>query len=175
MGDASDNIPGCPGVGEKTAVKLLQQFGSIDVMLTRTDELKGALKTKIEDNREQIIFSRFLATIKIDVPVEFNEKELEVEPINEPALRALFEELEFRTMTTAKFGNGFTSFPPDQPLPRVGFAKPKPTGQMSLFDEPAAEEKPKETEAKPEKEPEAKPEKEPNAKPEEPVWVPPLK
>ena len=144
MGDASDNIPGCPGVGEKTAVKLLQQFGSIDVMLTRTDELKGALKTKIEDNREQIIFSRFLATIKIDVPVEFNEKELEVEPINEPALRALFEELEFRTMTTAKFGNGFTSFPPDQPLPRVGFAKPKPTGQMSLFDEPAAEEKPKE-------------------------------
>jgi len=144
MGDASDNIPGCPGVGEKTAVKLLQQFGSIDVMLTRTDELKGALKTKIEENREQIIFSRFLATIKIDVPVEFNEKELEVEPINEPALRALFEELEFRTMTTAKFGNGFTSFPPDQPLPRVGFAKPKPTGQMSLFDEPAAEEKPKE-------------------------------
>ncbi len=144
MGDASDNIPGCPGVGEKTAVKLLQQFGSIDVMLTRTDELKGALKTKIEDNKEQIIFSRFLATIKIDVPVEFNEKELEVEPINEPALRALFEELEFRTMTTAKFGNGFTSFPPDQPLPRVGFAKPKPTGQMSLFDEPAAEEKPKE-------------------------------
>lgn len=145
MGDASDNIPGCPGVGEKTAVKLLQQFGSIDVMLTRTDELKGALKTKIEENREQIIFSRFLATIKIDVPVEFNEKDLEVEPINEPALRALFEELEFRTMTTAKFGNGFTSFPPDQPLPRVGFSKPKPTGQMSLFDEPvAAEEKPKE-------------------------------
>jgi len=144
MGDASDNIPGCPGVGEKTAVKLLQQFGSIDDLLTRTDELKGALKTKIEENREQIVFSRFLATIKIDVPVEFNEKELEVEPINEPALRALFEELEFRTMTTAKFGNGFTSFPPDQPLPRVGFAKPKPTGQMSLFDEPAAEEKPKE-------------------------------
>jgi DNA polymerase I len=144
MGDASDNIPGCPGVGEKTAVKLLQQFGSIDVMLTRTEELKGALKTKIEENREQIIFSRFLATIKIDVPVEFNEKDLEVEPINEPALRALFEELEFRTMTTAKFGNGFTSFPPDQPLPRVGFAKPKPTGQMSLFDEPAAEDKPKE-------------------------------
>ena len=154
MGDASDNIPGCPGVGEKTAVKLLQQFGSIDVMLTRTDELKGALKTKIEDNREQIIFSRFLATIKIDVPVEFNEKELEVEPINEPALRALFEELEFRTMTTAKFGNGFTSFPPDQPLPRVGFAKPKPTGQMSLFDEPAAEEKPKE---KPKEKPAAQP------------------
>src|SRR5665647_1074223 len=144
MGDASDNIPGCPGVGEKTAVKLLQQFGSIDVLLTRTDELKGALKTKIEENREQIIFSRFLATIKIDVPVEFNEKELEVEPINEPALRALFEELEFRTMTTAKFGNGFTSFPPDQPLPRVGFAKPKLTGQMSLFDEPAVDEKPKE-------------------------------
>ncbi|MDD4490341.1 MAG: 5'-3' exonuclease H3TH domain-containing protein, partial [Paludibacter sp.] len=69
MGDSSDNIPGCPGVGEKTAVKLLNEFGSIDALLTRTNELKGALKTKVEENIEQIKFSKFLATIKIDVPI----------------------------------------------------------------------------------------------------------
>lgn len=134
MGDASDNIPGCPGVGEKTAVKLLQEFGSIDTLLSRTNELKGALKTKIEENKEQIIFSRFLATIKIDVPITFDEKSLEVEPRNESELRTLFDELEFRTMS-AKLGNPFTSFPPDQPLSSIQFTKPKPTGQMSLFDD----------------------------------------
>ena len=135
MGDASDNIPGCPGVGEKTAVKLLQQFGSIDALLGRTDELKGALKVKIEENKEQIIFSRFLATIKIDVPITFDEDSLVLEQRNEPALRALFDELEFRTMSN-KLGNNFTSLPPDQPLPTIGFAKPKPAhGQMSLFDD----------------------------------------
>jgi len=137
MGDASDNIPGCPGVGEKTAVKLLKEFGSIDALLARTEELKGALKTKIEENKEQIIFSRFLATIKIDVPISFDEKSLEIEPRNEPELRALFDELEFRTMS-AKLGNPFTSLPPDHPLPSIAFARPKPNGQMSLFDEPEA-------------------------------------
>jgi DNA polymerase I len=137
MGDSADNIPGCPGVGEKTAVKLLKEFGSIDALLQRTDELKGALKTKIEANKEQIIFSRFLATIKIDVPVDFDEKSLEVEPRNEAALKTLFDELEFRTMS-AKIGvNPFTSLPPDQPVSSIGFAKKKKqTGQMSLFDEP---------------------------------------
>jgi len=134
MGDASDNIPGCPGVGEKTAVKLLKEFGNIDTLLTRTDELKGALKTKIEENKEQIIFSRFLATIKIDVPITFDEKSLEIEPRNETELRTLFDELEFRTMS-AKLGNPFTSFPPDQPMPAIRLAKPKHAGQMSLFDD----------------------------------------
>jgi len=134
MGDASDNIPGCPGVGEKTAVKLLKEFGSIDTLLSRTDELKGALKTKIEENKEQIIFSRFLATIKVDVPVDFDEKSLEIEPRNETELRALFDELEFRTMS-AKMATPFSSFPPDQPLPSIRQVKPKPVGQMSLFDE----------------------------------------
>lgn len=133
MGDASDNIPGCPGVGEKTAVKLLKEFGSIDTLLTRTDELKGALKTKIEENREQIIFSRFLATIKIDVPITFDEKSLELEPRNEPELKALFDELEFRTMSS-KIANPFTSFPPGQPVSTIKPAKPKQTAQMSLFD-----------------------------------------
>ena len=137
MGDSADNIPGCPGVGEKTAVKLLKEFGSIDVLLTRTNELKGALKTKIEENKEQIIFSRFLATIRIDVPVDFDEKSLELEPRNEPELRALFDELEFRTMSAKMGVNPFTSLPPDQPVSTIAFAKPKKqTGQMSLFDEP---------------------------------------
>ena len=141
MGDASDNIPGCPGVGEKTAVKLLKEFGSIDVLLQRTDELKGALKTKIEENKEQIIFSRFLATIKIDVPVDFDEKSLELEPRNEPELKALFDELEFRTMSSKIGTNPFSSLPPDQTQNTITFAKPKsPSGQMSLFDEPEKEE-----------------------------------
>jgi len=136
MGDASDNIPGCPGVGEKTAVKLLKEFGSIDVLLGRTDELKGALRTKIEANKEQIIFSRFLATIKIDVPIDFDEKSLEIESRNEPELRALFDELEFRTMSAKVGTNPFSSLPPDQSLPSIGFAKTKKsTGQMSLFDD----------------------------------------
>ncbi|HRZ98983.1 MAG TPA: DNA polymerase, partial [Paludibacter sp.] len=107
----------------------------IDTLLSRTDELKGALKTKVEANKELIIFSRFLATIKIDVPVEFNEKSLEIEPVNEPALRALFEELEFRTMTDSKFKKPFSSLPPDEFSNSVQFARPKsPAGQTSLFD-----------------------------------------
>jgi len=139
MGDASDNIPGCPGVGEKTAVKLLQQFGSIDGLLAHTDELKGALKIKIEENKEQIIFSRFLATIKTDVPIEFNEKSLEIEPVNEQDLRELFEELEFRSMAT-KLGNSTAIQPSGDQVSKPKTAKIKPTGQLSLFDTPETEE-----------------------------------
>jgi DNA polymerase-1 len=140
MGDSSDNIPGCPGVGEKTAVKLLKEFGSIDVLLTRTDELKGALKTKVEENKEQIVFSKFLATIRIDVPIEFNELDYVVDPVNETNLKSLFDELEFRTMLANKFGNVFSSLPPDQPVSRIQFAAPKSQhGQMSLFEEDSPE------------------------------------
>lgn len=137
MGDSSDNIPGCPGVGEKTAVKLLSEFGSIDSLLERTNELKGALKTKIEENKDKIIFSRFLATIKIDVPVTFDEKALEVEPANDVELKNLFDELEFRTMSANKFGKAFTSLPPDQPVSSIGFKTTKKSNQglMSLFDD----------------------------------------
>jgi DNA polymerase I len=136
MGDKSDNIPGCPGIGEVNAVKLLRQFGSIDELLNRTDEITGANKKKIEENKEQIIFSRFLATIKIDVPIIFDEKSLVLEPRNEAALRDLFDELEFRTMSAKLGATPFTSFPPDASLPTIGFAKKRPTAQMSLFDEP---------------------------------------
>ena len=97
MGDSSDNIPGCPGVGEKTAVKLIKEFGNIDTLLQNTDKLKGALKKKVEENGELIRMSRYLATIKTDAPIELDLKSLEVvEPDNEK-LEKLFEELEFKT------------------------------------------------------------------------------
>lgn len=98
MGDSSDNIPGCPGVGEKTAQKLISEFGSIENLLEHTDQLKGALKTKVETNREMITFSKFLATIKIDVPIELDMKALVREEPNEEELRKIFEEMEFRTL-----------------------------------------------------------------------------
>ena len=98
MGDAADNIPGCPGVGEKTAVKLIQQFGSIEQLLEKTSELKGALKKKIEDNAEQIIFSKFLATIKTDVPISFEIEKLRISEPNYAELKKIFDELEFKTL-----------------------------------------------------------------------------
>lgn len=133
VGDASDNIPGCPGVGPVAATKLLKEFGSIENLLQNTNKLKGSLKDKIENNKEQIEFSRFLATIKIDVPINVDEKILELEPRNDEALKVLFNELEFRTMS-AKI---FSSLPPDAPTTTIAFAKPKaaPKGQMSLFDD----------------------------------------
>jgi DNA polymerase-1 len=154
MGDASDNIPGCPGVGEKTAAKLLKEFGSIDNLLANTNELKGALKTKVEENREQILFSRYLATIKIDVPSEFIIENYVAKPLNEPELKALFDELEFRTMSQNKFGKVFSSLPPDEQVSRIGFTKPKSHPmQTSLFDVADEPEKPvtKKTETQPQK------------------------
>ena len=98
MGDSADNFPGCPGVGEKTAVKLLNEFGSIEQLLNRTSELKGALKTKIEEHVDDIKMSKFLATIKTDVPIELNLDELKISEPNEEALGLLMEELEFKTL-----------------------------------------------------------------------------
>jgi DNA polymerase I len=98
MGDSADNIPGCPGVGAKTAQKLIAEFGSIENIIANSDSLKGALKTKIENNVQQILDSKFLATIKTDVPVEFDEKSLVREPLNEEALTKIFQELEFRQL-----------------------------------------------------------------------------
>ena len=98
MGDSSDNIPGCPGVGEKTAQKLIAQFGSIENMLENTDELKGALKTKVEENREKILFSKFLATIKTDVPIELDMKALKREAPDEEKLTTLLDFYELRAL-----------------------------------------------------------------------------
>ena len=98
MGDAADNFPGCPGVGEKTAAKLIGQFGNIDQLLAHTSELKGALKTKVENHVDDIRLSLFLATIKTDVPVELNLDELKVSHPNEEELGRLLEELEFKSL-----------------------------------------------------------------------------
>lgn len=97
MGDTADNVPGCPGVGEKTAIKLVKQFGGIDELLAHTDQLKGAQKKKVEENVEQIRFSKFLVTIKTDVPIELNLDELSRREANTEVLRPIYEELEFRS------------------------------------------------------------------------------
>ena len=107
MGDSSDNIPGCPGIGEKTAVKLINEFGGIDGLLANTGKLKGALKEKVENNIEQIKFSRLLATIKTDVPIELDMEQLKFTQPDAARLTGLFEDLEFRTLI-AKFKNRST-------------------------------------------------------------------
>ena len=98
MGDTADNFPGCPGVGEKTAAKLINQFGGIDNMLQHTDEIKGKLREKVENAVEDIKMSKFLATIRTDVPMQLDLEELKVEQPDEAKLRSIFEELEFRTL-----------------------------------------------------------------------------
>ena len=98
MGDTADNFPGCPGVGEKTAVKLINEFGTVESLISRTEELKGALKTKVETHVEDIKMSKFLATIKTDVPIELNLDELKVSEPNEAELSHLLDELEFKTL-----------------------------------------------------------------------------
>ncbi|MEX2513313.1 MAG: DNA polymerase I [Cyclobacteriaceae bacterium] len=104
MGDAVDNIPGIPGIGAKTAVKMLKQFGSIEELIKNTDQLKGKQKENVENFAQQGILSKELATIMQDVPIAFDEKELTYEPPNEEKLKALFAELEFRTLTKRVFG-----------------------------------------------------------------------
>ena len=98
MGDSSDNIPGCKGVGEKTAVQLLQQFGSIDNLLANTDQLKGALQRKVQEQVEDIRFSYFLATIKTDVPIEFDAQALVCQEKDWDKLAPLYRELEFNSL-----------------------------------------------------------------------------
>ena len=98
MGDAADNFPGCPGVGEKTAVKLINEFGSVDELISHTDQLKGALKKKVEEHVDDILLSKTLATIKTDVPVILDLEKLEVTEPDESQLRKIFEELEFKTL-----------------------------------------------------------------------------
>ena len=98
MGDTADNIPGCPGIGEKTAQKLIAEFGSIENLLANTDKLKGALKKKVEENKDKINFSKYLATIKTDVPIKLNMYELAKKDPDKETLRNIFTKLEFRTL-----------------------------------------------------------------------------
>ena len=138
MGDASDNIPGCPGVGEKTAQKLITQFGSIENLLAHTDQLKGALKTKVETNKEQIVFSKFLATIRTDVPIKLDMQALVREEPDKEALRKIFEELEFRTLIDRVLGKDAT--PP--PSPSLS-----DTSALPLFAQASAKQKETKSEA----------------------------
>ncbi|MBR1400995.1 MAG: DNA polymerase I [Prevotella sp.] len=98
MGDSADNFPGCPGVGEKTAVKLINEFGNVDNLLANTNQLKGKMREKVENAMEDIKMSKFLATIKTDVPIKLNLEDLKVTPPNEEELRRIFSELEFKSL-----------------------------------------------------------------------------
>ena len=105
MGDASDNIPGCPGVGEKTAMKLIQDFGSVENLLAQTDQLKGALQKKVTENTEQIRLSKWLATISTEVPVTLDMEALAIQEPDKERLKALFDDLEFRALTQKMFAS----------------------------------------------------------------------
>lgn len=98
MGDASDNVPGCPGVGPKTAITLIKKYHSIEGIYNHLHELKGKLKEGLEINKEQVLFSKFLVTIKKDVPIELDEEKLKRKEIDKTALKKIFDELEFRTL-----------------------------------------------------------------------------
>lgn len=99
MGDSADNFPGCPGVGEKTAVKLIAQFGTVENMLAHTDQIKGKLREKVEAAVDDIKMSKFLATIRTDVPIDFNLEDLKVNEPNVEELTRIFNELEFKSLT----------------------------------------------------------------------------
>lgn len=134
MGDSSDNIPGCPGVGEKTAQKLLEEYGSIENLLENTDKLKGALQKRVTENAEQIRFSKFLATIKTDVPIQFNAVKCVREKPNETRLTEIYTELEFRTFINKMTGEEKKSAPAPQKVAAKGPV------QSNLFDLFAPEE-----------------------------------
>lgn len=136
MGDASDNIPGCKGVGEKTAVALLRQFGSVENMLAHTDEIKGALRTKVESQVEEIKFSKFLATIRTDVPIALDEALLTKKEPNIDALTKLYQDLEFNTLLKKLTPSAIsiTNTPPSREGKGVGSSrKPSDPNQLDLF------------------------------------------
>lgn len=126
MGDSADNFPGCPGVGEKTAAKLITQFGSIDNMLAHTDEIKGKLREKVEGAVDDIRMSRFLATIKTDVPIALDLEKMKMTSPDEERLEKIFQELEFRALT-------------DKIIKKVKNTPKNDDLQLDLFGEFAAE------------------------------------
>ena len=138
MGDASDNIPGCKGVGEKTAVQLLQQFGSIENLLAHTDQLKGALQRKVQDQEEAIRFSRFLATIRTDVPIDFDAQALSVKQPDEDKLTPIYQRLEFNSLLK-KQTTTTSPTPPKEGLNNTGKKQKKVEQTLDLFAEPVEE------------------------------------
>ena len=131
MGDKVDNIPGIPGVGEKTAIQLMKDFGTIENLLENTDKLKGKLKEKVEANKELALLSKKLATIILDVPVELVEEDLRMKELDKDILRDLFAELEFRRMAEILLGESLpieekTAVPNQK-------TKPKDLNQIDMF------------------------------------------
>ncbi len=137
QGDASDNIPGIPGIGAKTAVKLLKEYGSVENLVANSDKLKGKQRENVENFGKQGILSKELATIVLDVPVDFDEKALKYEGFDEPKLKAMFEELEFRNLANRIFGGASTGTikPENTQLSMFG-STPQPT---SVVEEPEEE------------------------------------
>ena len=133
MGDSVDNIPGIPGVGEKTAQKLIADFGSIENLIANADQLKGKLKENVVNFGQQGMLSKQLATIHLDVPVDFNEDFLRHTEYDKPRLAALLDELEFRQMKTRLLGGTYD----EKPLP-AEFQNGQPA-QMNLFDSPGGD------------------------------------
>jgi len=131
MGDAVDNIPGVSGVGEKTAIKLLEEFGSIEELYLRIDEVKGKIKDKLIEGKANAFLSKKLATVIHDVPVDFNEAELAIGPPDREILSPIFAELEFRTIGKRLFGDEFSVN-----------RKPSPSSTPTLFDDPTEESDP---------------------------------
>lgn len=125
MGDSSDNIPGCKGVGEKTAVKLIQEFGSVEAMLERSSEIKGAMREKVESQAEDIRFSKFLATIKTDVPITLEENALLVNEPDIERLTPIYTELEFRSLLKKHL--------PEEP--KTPAKKKAPSAMLDLFSQ----------------------------------------
>jgi DNA polymerase I len=133
MGDKVDNIPGIPGVGEKTAIQLIKDFGSIENLIRNTDKLKGKLKEKVEQNVDKAIQSKWLATIICDVPLDWDEKSLEMETPDKEALRELFMELEFRRLAEQVLGETLTVSAPVQEKAVVAKVKKTDASQMDMF------------------------------------------
>ncbi len=129
QGDASDNIPGIPGIGEKTAISLIKEFKTVENLLKNTDKLKGKQKENVEKFAEQALLSKRLATIEIHVPIDFKEENLRLENFATPQLRQLFDELEFKSFSKRIFGEEKKTSSQDL----FGAAVPQPTGKTQTI------------------------------------------
>ncbi len=147
-GDASDNIPGVPGVGEKTAKKLIQEYGSMEAILENIDKLKGKMQENFRNFTEQAKVSKWLATIDTQVPIALDLEALKMEPVNEPALREVFEELEFRTLMRRVLGESGGSAEASADS-RIGDSSPSRSGGVDLFGNPIAPASPKKVKPQP--------------------------
>lgn len=135
-GDSSDNVPGAPGIGEKTSKKLISEYGSVENLIEHRNDLKGKLKESLDQNQEQILLSKDLVTIRLDVPVELNEDDLKYQGANQDAITSLFHELEFKTLLSRTMATlRGTDVREEDPGKKREVNTSSDTGQGSLFDE----------------------------------------